>query len=220
MNETVVGEVVELDIGNGITVLGEWFAATAPMGCVLLLHDRDDDLDSMRPFARQMQKLYLATLLVDLPGHGLSGGLWEDDAQRAVGRAVAWCAATGLSLAVLAAGDIVRFVLAQAGPPVGAVVVIGPKLSPDDLDEDSPWRTVPMLAIADPSDPDGQRSQQLLGKWLRAWFLRLHAHYLDSDRRRLPEWLPQLTSASAAFIAEQVARSCEPASPRDRGTVA
>ena len=206
MTAIVSGDIVEFPLGPDVDFIGEWSRAQDAMGAVMLFHDKHEDLDSLRPISRQLRKLRLDTLLIDLPGHGLSGGSWDGHGYQAVELAMAHCASqTTPPPAVVAHGQATNLVVAQTNAAVSALVTIGPRLSATELKPESPWRRVPMLAVVDPADADAQRSQRLIQSWLRAWYLRLHIHYAEARRRDLTDWPLQVPTGSAAFAAEQIA---------------
>ena len=206
MTAIVSGDIVEFPLGPDVACIGEWSRAQDAMGAVVLFHDRHEDLDSLRSVSQQLRKLRLAALLIDMPGHGLSGGSWDEHGYRAVEQAMAHCASQTTSPpAVVAHGRATNLVVAQTNAAVSALVTIGPRLSATELTPESPWRRVPMLAVVDPADTDAQRSQRLIQSWLRAWYLRLHIHYAEARRRDLTDWPLQVPTGSAAFAAEQIA---------------
>lgn len=206
MTATVSGDVVEFSLGSGVACIGEWSRAQDAMGAVVLFHDRDEDLDALRPISRPLRKLLLDALLVDLPGHGLSGGSWDEHGCQAVELAIAHCASqTTPPPAVVAHGRATNLVLAQNNAAVSALVTIGPRLSESELGPESPWRHVPMFAVADPTDADAQRSRRLIQRWLRAWYLQLNLHYIKARRQDPADWPAQVPTGSAAFAAEQIA---------------
>lgn len=205
MTATVSGDVVEFSLGSGVACIGEWSRAQDAMGAVVLFHDRDEDLDALRPISRPLRELLLDALLVDLPGHGLSGGSWDEHGCQAVELAIAHCASQTTPPAVVAHGRATNLVLAQNNAAVSALVTIGPRLSESELGPESPWRHVPMFAVADPTDADAQRSRRLIQRWLRAWYLQLNLHYIKARRQDPADWPAQVPTGSAAFAAEQIA---------------
>ena len=216
MTATASGDVVEFSLGSGVACIGEWSRAQDAMGAVVLLHDRHEDLDALRPISRPLRKLRLDVLLIDLPGHGLSGGSWDEHGYRAVELAVAHCASrTAPPPAVVAHGQATNLVVAQNSAAVAALVTIGPRLSESELTPESPWRHVPMLAVVDPTDAEAERSRRLIQRWLRAWYLQLSLHYIKARLHSPTDWPPQVPTGSAAFAAEQIAYRI-PAADRQR----
>lgn len=206
MTATMSGDVVEFSLGSGAACIGEWSRAQGAMGAVVLFHDEGEDLDALRPISRPLRTLRLDALLVDLPGHGLSGGSWDEHGRQAVGLAIAHCASQATPPpAVVAHGRATNLVLSHNDAAVSALVTIGPRLSESELGPDSPWRRVPMLAVADPTDAEAQRSRRLIQRWLRAWYLQLNLHYTKARRQDPADWPPQVPTGSAAFAAEQIA---------------
>ncbi len=206
MTATVSGDIVEYSLGPGVACMAEWSRAQDAMGAVVLFHDEGEDLDALRPVSRPLHTLRLDALLVDLPGHGLSGGSWDEHGCQAVGLAIAHCASqVKPPPAVVAHGRATNLVLAQTDAAISALVTIGPRLSESELGPESPWRHVPMLAVADPTDAEAQQSRRLIQRWLRAWYLQLNLHYTKARRHDPADWPLQVPTASAAFAAEQIA---------------
>lgn len=218
MSDDRSGDVVELTLASGASFFGEWARVPDALGAVVLLHDVGGDLDAVRPFAAQLAKLMLDCLLVDLPGHGISGGDWDRDGPAAVAEAIDH-AATGQPAppAVMALGGSANLVLAQPEPAVSALVTVGARLSPTDVGATSPWRVVPMLAIADPGDEAARVSQGLVQRWIRAWFVQMHLHYRDPVGAGEP-WPLQAPVSTAAFVAEQIAYRRQAVNPGDGPT--
>lgn len=203
--------VFAIDLGEDVRVLGEWVHADEPRAIVIGLHDNGRDLDTLRPFAKQLKRLNVMTMLVDLPGHGLSSGSWEEDGEQAVAAVLDHCSRMSLPVSVLTIGSAAQLVLAQ---PVSMVslVAVGPSLTETDLGSDSPWRSTPMLTITDPTDVPSTEAQALLGRWSRGWYVRMNGHYL-SDEALDAAWVPQVTHIAAAFAAEQFAYHCAGRTP-------
>ena len=206
MTAVVSGDIVEFSLGSGVACIGEWFRAQDAMGAVVLFHDKGEDLDALRPISLPLRKLRLDALLIDLPGHGLSGGSWDEHGCQAVELAMAHCASqTTPPPAVVAHGQATNLVVAQNTAVVSALVTIGPRLSESELAPESPWRHVPMFVVVDPTDAEAQQSQRLIQRWLRAWNLLLQLHYETARRQDPTDWPPQVPTGSAAFAAEQIA---------------
>jgi len=196
-------DVVSLDLGAGQLVLGEWLRVQQPRAVVLALHDTAADLDTLRPFARQLSRLTISTLMLDLPGHGLSGGTWHEHGEHAVSGALRECARTGLPVSILAVGASAQLALGQPEPAV-SLVVVSPSLSVENLNDAEAWRTTPLLTIIDSTDARGAEVQAALGRWSRGWYVRMNGHY-GSGGAIDTGWVPQITHAAAAFAAEQFA---------------
>jgi hypothetical protein len=199
---------VEVTLDDQVSMFGELASPPGARGTVLLVHDVGADLDSVRAFAQPLLVLQLSTLLLDLPGHGLSGGLWGDDARRGMAAALAVAAATGPA-AVLAVGTSCATLLSVEPGEVCAAALVSPRLSTDLLVPDSAWRAVPQIAMGDSTDPAMDETLGALGHWVRAWAMRLHVH-LEASPGEPRRWPPQMVHSSSAFIAEQVAYRLAP----------
>ncbi|MBI1377328.1 MAG: hypothetical protein GC157_07595 [Frankiales bacterium] len=196
---------LELTLGPDVSVFGEVTEQPDARGCVLLLHDRGSDLDLVRPFAASLARLELTTVLLDLPGHGLSEGDWDADGARAVGAALDECRRLHPHIATVAVGSACELLYAVPPASVLATALVAPTLDDADLAGAEPWRVIPAIALADPCDEVPAQSMERLGRWIRAWSLRLHVHYLDPPDGARDRWTAHMTHSVAAFVAEQIA---------------
>ena len=210
---------VELTVTPDVSVFGEYFEPTEPKGVVLLLHDRGADLDSCRPFADPLQRLQLATFVIDMPGHGLSSGNWQEHALPTVRAAIDHCGANSANVGVVAIGDATSVLFGVERPNVHAIALVQPTLTIGDLQRAESWRSIPQIAMGDPCDKPTQDSMDHLGQWVRAWSLRLHTHYLDDSESTATPWNAQMTNSGAAFIAEQFAYRNFAAMPAGLGQI-
>lgn len=197
-------DVVPIAVADGVEVIGEWSRTDDRRAVVLALHDRDHDLDRVRPFARQLARLGIDTLMVDLPGHGLSAGQWDDHGPAAVEAALAVCRNDNPLVSVLAVGAATGLVLACEAE-VCSLVAIAPQIDVALLGDDTRWRTTPTLTASDPSNEASQTAQKAIAKWIRAWHLQVHGAFGSDDGELHGVWRSQLTTAAAAFAAEQFA---------------
>lgn len=196
---------LQLDLPSGASVFGEVSEVAHARGCVLLLHDRGSDLDALRPFASPLQSLELTTVLVDLPGHGLSGGTWGDDGASAVRQALDECRRLHPHVGAVAAGSTCALLYGLHPAPVRVVALVAPALTDVDLSGSDAWRVVPTISMGDPCDEATDESMERLARWIRAWSLRLNVHYLDPPEGASNRWTPHMTHSAAAFVAEQLA---------------
>lgn len=196
---------VELALDGQVSVFGEVTDIPGARGTVLLLHDRDSDLDSARPFVHSLHALTLNTFLLDMPGHGVSGGDWDAHATYAVRAALEQCALRGLPVGVLAIGESGSVLFGLHPAPVAVAALVAPRLGPAQIAAAEAWRVVPLITMGDPCDPVASDSMEAIARWVRAWSLRLNVHYLDQPTHEGAPWSAQMTHSSAAFIAEQLA---------------
>jgi alpha-beta hydrolase superfamily lysophospholipase len=192
---------IELPLNVEESVFGELAEAPDSKASVLLLHDRGSDLDSVRPFAVPLRTLQISTLMIDLPGHGLSGGDWDSDASRCVESALSRCATGGLPIGVVAVGEAVAMLWRAEPQQACAVALVSPRLDAGWEERAEPWRKVPMIAMGDPSDPATRSALDELSGWTRGWAVQLSAHLTGGPA----DWPPQMVHATAAFVAEQAA---------------
>lgn len=73
-----IGAVVEVRVADGMTIRGERWDGD-PDRLVVLVHDDDEDLDSVRALAMAMAGARFTTLAVDQVGHGASEGEPDPD---------------------------------------------------------------------------------------------------------------------------------------------
>jgi len=93
MEEQIAYKTIDL-----VDIVGTWKAPSTPAGSVLLLHMWPADRSSWRAFQDQLFEHGLASLAIDLRGHGQSGGEASDDArdmQLDVEGALAWLRGRG-----------------------------------------------------------------------------------------------------------------------------
>jgi hypothetical protein len=205
---------VEIALDDDVSIFGELATPPDPKGTVLVVHAAQADLDSVRAFAQPLHVLQLSTLLLDLPGHGLSGGSWEADGRRGMAAALAVSQGYGTT-AVLAVGDACGALFSVDPGDVCAVALVAPRIPQQLLAEDNAWRWVPQIAMGDSADPEMDQTLGSLGQWVRAWAMRLHVHTGPWSAGRPEAWPPQMVHSAAAFIAEQMAYRMAPR-PADR----
>ena len=196
---------IELEVGPQVTVFGEFTEIPQANGTVVLVHDLDADLDSLKPFIGPLHSLLVQTLLIDMPGHGLSSGDWDSDGSAAVLAAIAAATTRTPSVGVIAVGAATRTLFGLERPAVHAVALVQPHLMPADLEQAESWRSVPQISMGDPCDAEAQESMEHLSRWVRAWSTRLHVHYLDEPSPHSAAWTDHMTYSAAAFVAEQFA---------------
>lgn len=196
---------LELEIRAGVSVFGEVAEIDGARGCVLLLHGPGADLDSLRPFAVPLQTLGLTTVLLDLPGHGLSDGDWSLDSSRAVRLALDECRRQHPSVGAVAVGAASALLYGQHPAPVRVAALVAPDISTTDLAAAEAWRVVPAISMGDPCDTSTADAMERVSRWIRAWSVRLNVHYLDPPDGGPGRWTPHMTHSAAAFIAEQLA---------------
>lgn len=201
---------LELQVSPGVSVFGEVLEVDDAHGAVLLLHDRGTDLDAMRAFAAPLRSLGLTTVLLDLPGDGLSAGDWDTDGMRAVRRALDECRSLHPAVAAVAAGAACSLLYGVHPAPVCAAALVAPRLGHVALSEAEAWRVVPSVTMGDPCDEVVTASMDAVSRWIRAWSLRLSVHYLDPPDGGPGRWTAHMTHATAAFLAEQLAYAARP----------
>ncbi|MEI8057788.1 MAG: hypothetical protein WCI29_10305 [Actinomycetes bacterium] len=206
---------VEFEVEPDISIFGEYTEITDSRAVVLLLHDRGADLDSVRAFTHAFHRLLIDTCLVDLPEHGLSGGSWDEHAMTAVSMALDLCSQRASSVGVLAVGAAATVLFELPAPAVHALALIEPALTVPQLDLAESWRSIPQIAMGDPTNEAVQESMENLRLWVRAWSMRVYVHYEADASAATPQWTEHMKHSSAAFIAEQLAYRNLSRVPRD-----
>jgi Alpha/beta hydrolase family len=200
--------VVRAELESGAEVLGEWSGGSGPLGAVILLHDLDLDLDSMRSLARSLASAGLAVLNVDLPGHGISAGSYWDDGVAAVEAAAAFCAERRSGrIAFVAHGHTCGLLAGADVRPIARVLVdpLPDDRAPTRLDC---WTSVPTVVIQDPLDPVASAEVDRIIGEAHAWNLRVHLHPSrdEADGRSGSDRpaTPQVVGMASKFLLEQL----------------
>lgn len=195
---------VEFVLSPHVSVFGELTEVDNSQGVVVLLHAPGEDLDSMRSFLPPLHRLLLDTVSIDLPGHGLSSGDWDDLAAHAIEVVLSTCSRAGAGVGVVASGRSASELLRVNPAGVAAVALVHPILAASDLEGDSPWRSIPTVLMGDPDQIESAAAMEAIGSWIRAWSMRVYVHH-ERDEDPLRAWPAQFVHTGAAFIAEQLA---------------
>lgn len=197
--------IVELALGTGAVCLVERSELERGLGRCVLLHDVGADLDGMRQFVEPLQRIDLDTVLIDLPGSGLSSGDLDEDGRAAVESALLYAQAGDVAVLVVAEGRAADLLLRSQ--PLGVVAgyaLVSPR---SDIAEDefaaSEWSTVPSLCVLDPHDQVADRVAGIVAGRSRAVARRVFAHKHAALSGGRPAWPLQAGSAIATFLAEQ-----------------
>ncbi len=206
-----VRRVVCLQLRPDLECMGVWTSTSSALGAVVLLHDRDRDLDSMRAMAESLLASGLDVLNLDLPGHGLSGGVYARDGAAAIEAAADVAAAHGSSrVAYVAHGSSAGLLLAAEPTAPVAMFLLDPV---DDGRAAGPaevWQTVPTTVVHDPTDSASTESADRVLAGIRAWGLRISLHRtggsdgaadLATGDGRVAS--PQVVVAATKFVLEQ-----------------
>jgi pimeloyl-ACP methyl ester carboxylesterase len=205
-------QVAELSLSARVSCLGEYLRAGDDASVVVLLHDRGRDLDDLRPLAGSLNAGGFNVLSLDLPGHGLSSGDYEQNSREAILAASVFAdPELDRGVAFIAEGQTCGHLLAtEPARPIAMVL-----LRPQALDlvtlQSSVWRVTPALLIVDPDDPASERAADQIAAQARARTLRFCLHggpSGDSDEAVAGEscsstWTLQTTSMATRFLLEQ-----------------
>lgn len=191
--------IVELRLAPDLACVAEYLHAGAQAASVVLLHDRDRDLDDLHPLAWELHAVGFNVVNLDLPGHGLSEGDYHQDSARAI-------AAAGLfadpnfdrGVAFVAEGQTCELLLTAVPRAPIAMVLLRPQAVPTDWSESSIWRRTPALLIVDPVDEASDSVAAEVVTQSRAWNVRGFVHRDTGDM-----WQVQTSSLATRFLLEQ-----------------
>ncbi len=196
--------IVELAIDSGPVCVVERRDVAGALGICVLVHDQHADLDRMRQFVGALDRYSLTSLLLDLPGHGLSSGDHARDSVAAIESALLYAQRTVVPVTAIVDGRSVDTLL--RAQPLGAVAAYVMLSSRSDMSDDefqaSSWSDIPSLSILDPHDTEADRVATMVARLTHASAGRVFAHkaaVLGSGRAA---WPLQAAQSAASFLAE------------------
>ncbi|MFZ6015212.1 MAG: alpha/beta hydrolase [Patescibacteria group bacterium] len=65
-------EIIDFKTPDGVKIVGDWYPSPTTIGVVILLHMMTNDRKSWAPFQQELVKNNIASLAIDLRGHGES----------------------------------------------------------------------------------------------------------------------------------------------------
>jgi hypothetical protein len=195
--------VVELRISPELVCLAEYLHAGTSAASVVVFHHRGGDLDDLHPIAWGLHAAGFNVINLDLPGHGLSGGDYDEDAARAI-------VAAGLfadpnldrGVAFVAEGETAAVLLTTAARAPIAMVLLRPRSAPDGWSDSGVWPHTPALLLVDPADTESDAVAAALVASSRAWNLRASIPRATDDESA-DMWAVQTTSLTTRFVLEQ-----------------
>ncbi|MDO8307233.1 MAG: hypothetical protein Q7V58_02615 [Actinomycetota bacterium] len=196
--------IVELAIDTASVCLAERRDVLNPLGMCVLVHDQHGDLDRMRQFVGALDRYSLSSLLIDLPGHGLSSGDAAKDSVAAVEAVLFYAHAAVQPVTVIVDGASTDTLL-RVYPPesLAAYVMLAPRSDmPDEDFCQTAWSRIPSISILDPHDEAADRVAGMVARNTRAVAGRVFAHkaaVLGSGRAA---WPIQSAQSAASFLAE------------------
>lgn len=210
--------VVELNLDGGVVVIGELASVEDPLAICLLLHDRHGDMDRMRGLVDVLRRYSMDVLLLDLPGHGLSGGDYDTDSPSALAMAMSYSAEVTSPLCVIAEGQSSDLLLrSRPAVPIAGYALLSPRSDVSEADfRSGPWSATPSLSVLDPHDEPADAVASMIARSTHAVAGRVFAHkaaVLGSGRS---SWPMQAAQSSAQFLAERAAFA-RAAAARDGG---
>ena len=211
-DESSCVRVAELTLGRGVSCVGEYLHADDRASAAVLLHDRGRDLDDLRPLAGSLHACGFNVLSLDLPGHGLSTGDYDQHSREAILAASRFAdPELDRGVAFVAEGQTCSHLLVTEPCGPIAMVLLRPQAPPPSTHDTSVWRVTPGLFIVDPDDGGSERAADLLAEQARARTLRFFLHGARGDRTEgrtagdlhTDVWTVQTTSMTTRFLLEQ-----------------
>jgi pimeloyl-ACP methyl ester carboxylesterase len=201
---------VQVPSGTGALEGVTWPWPTSDLA-LLVLHDLDADLDSVRWLCERAASAGVHVLAVDLPGHGLSGGDISAEGPEAVAASVRFLAdgfsgavgvvARGRSAELLLTTDVVTN--GPVHPPV-AVALLDPARRAEGPGPSAMcWEHVPKLVILSKGAPDDYAKEIIAGT--TAWCLRADLVGLGEDTSDREGFEIHVVSLALKFLLEQAA---------------
>jgi hypothetical protein len=206
---SVTFDAVELRLDQGVSCFGECAMAGSPSEALcVVLHDEGDDLDSLRWLSLLLLAQGISQLLVDLPGHGLSGGNTSDHLEAALQAAQAFASSIGCTtVGFVAKGATSHSMLLteQTAAPVAAVLVSPVAKARGSLEQHVSWERVPKLAFIPGDDRASAAFADTVVRHTHAWCLRANLAF-DRGSDQIPAAAQtQIGSIAAKFLLEQIA---------------
>jgi hypothetical protein len=218
----VVFDSVELDLGQGLTGFGELCLTDSPLNALcVILHDTGEDLDSLRWLALVLIAEGISSLLIDLPGHGLSGGNVPDDLGAVLASTHAIAESQGCAgVCFVAKGATTHALLLteQPLPPIATVLVSPIAAAGGGPVQHGSWERVPKLALIPADNAMSVEFADAVVRETHAWCLRTSLAF-GSQRDQLQSAAQtQIGSISSKFLLEQIAFATAAQSERLRAS--
>ncbi len=196
--------IVELALASGAVCLAERRDVERGLGRCVLIHDVGADLDRMRQFVDPLRRIALDTILLDLPGSGLSSGVLAEDGRAAVESALLYAGSGNSPVVVVAEGRAADLLLrSQPLGVVAAYALVSPRSEiGDDEFSGGAWAALPSICVLDPHDQEADRFAAIVARRSRAFAGRVFAHKYAALAGGRPSWSLQAGSAIASFLAE------------------
>jgi pimeloyl-ACP methyl ester carboxylesterase len=205
----VVFDSVELDLGRGLTGFGELCLTNSPLNALcVMLHDTGEDLDSLRWLALMLIAEGISVLLIDLPGHGLSGGNLRDDLAAVLASTYAIAESQGCAgVCFVAKGATSHALLLseQLAPPIATVLVSPIAASGGGPVQHGSWERVPKLALIPTGSAISAEFADAVVRETHAWCLRTSLAFDPQSDPLQPAAQTQIGSITAKFLLEQIA---------------
>lgn len=191
-----------VELPSGALCLGER-EGSGEMGTCIVLHDVGQDLDRMRPMAQALRRVGFESLLVDLPGHGMSSGdVGRDGAD--VLPALLGNGELRAPVTAIGEGHAADLLLRGATEELSALALLAPRSDVSEQEyEQGAARRIPTLVVLDPHDEPAVAISDMIARHARAPWGRVFAHRGARSESGLPLWAVRTADAAAHFLAEK-----------------
>lgn len=200
---------VELAFGGEVSCFGEYSRAVpATDALCVVLHDRAKDLDSLRWLALDLLAFGISQLLIDLPGHGLSGGTTGAPLGPVIEAAAEFASSKGYRyLTFVAEGASAHAVLRTktSSPPLAAALVAPIAEIARRAPQGRCWEGVPKLAFVPKNDEACGEFADALLRRTHSWCLLASLTFSDDTEPISEAARVQMASITAKFFLEQIA---------------
>ena len=199
--------IVEFALESGAICLAERRDVPKPQAICVLLHDRQADLDRMRQFTDPLERYSIISLLLDLPGHGLSSGDADIDSRAAIESALVYAQREVEPVTLIAEGQSVDTLLrCQPLGSVSGYVLLSPRSTMTDEEfAKTGWSQIPSLSILDPHDQQADEVASMVSRRTRATTGRVFAHKAAVLKSGSRSWPLQAGHSASGFLAEHAA---------------
>ncbi len=196
---------VEIPYSGGLSQAVTWPWPASDLA-LLVLHDLDADLDSLRWLCDALAGAGVHVLSIDLPGHGLSGGdvnAHGPDVVAAAYRSLTETVAGAVG--IVAHGRSAQLLLtSDLGDPPVAVAFLDPRrIGVARQKAASSWQHVPKLVVLS-AGAAGDYAEQIIGD-TTAWCLRADLVGLGQDTADSEGFEVHVVSLMLKFLLEQAA---------------
>ena len=210
---------VEIPYAHGLSEGVSWPWPSADLA-LLILHDLDADLDTVRWLCERAASAGTHVVAIDLPGHGLSSGEPSTDGPEALAATYKWlCDSVAGAVGLIAHRRSAQLLLStDTGRPPVATVLLDPERQEGTHEQTATcWRHVPKLVILSKGSSD-EYAKEIIAD-TTAWCLRADLVGLGEHSSDRVGFEIHVVSLALKFLLEQAAfelasrRTSAPAEP-------